>query len=205
MHVAFLRAINVGGRSLVKMSDLRVAFERAGCLSVRTYIQSGNVVFDLPVRGQATVFLRIRRNIRALMGCEPEVVFRTGRELQRIVAQAPFKDSVGKPDVKLYVVFLSRKPARTPVLPLVSEKEAIEAAGMTDREVFIISRPKKNGMYGFPNEIAEATLGVPATSRNWTTVTKILEIARLTAAGAPEPARRTSSARPPARKRKARR
>ena len=49
---------------------------------------------------------------------------------------------------------------------------------MTDREIFVVSRPKKNGFYGFPNAVVESELGVSATSRNWNTVIKLVELAR---------------------------
>ena len=57
-------------------------------------------------------------------------------------------------------------------------KERVEAIAMTDREVFIVSRRKKNGFYGFPNNFIEKELGVPATTRNWSTVTRIVEFLR---------------------------
>jgi len=61
---------------------------------------------------------------------------------------------------------------------LLSSKEALEAIAMKSREVFIVSRRKKNGFYGFPNNFIEKELGVSATSRNWSTLTKIVEFVR---------------------------
>ena len=177
-HIALLRAINVGGRALVKMEDLRKAFERAGCLSVRTYINSGNVLFELPAGPRTAVLEKVCRGVGALLGNEPDILYRTGRELERIVADKPFKGLEGKPAVKFYVVFLSRKAKKKPKLPYLSVKEAVEIVAMTDREICIVSRPKKNGFYGFPNGVVESELGVSATSRNWNTVTKLVELAQ---------------------------
>jgi len=73
---------------------------------------------------------------------------------------------------------LSEKPRVKPKLPLVSVKEALEGIAVKNREAFIISRRKPNGFYGFPNNFIEQELGVTATSRNWSTVTKILDFAR---------------------------
>lgn len=178
-YVAFLRAINVGGQSMVKMDVLRRAFERAGGVNVTTYIQSGNVLFDLPAGKLATTVRNVRRNLRVLMGHEPDVVCRTLHDLERAVARAPFLELAGTPNIKLYVTFLSRKPARRPRLPFVSEKEALEIVAMTDREVFIVSRPKKTRFFGFPNEVVETEFSVAATSRNWSTVFHLFELARL--------------------------
>jgi uncharacterized protein (DUF1697 family) len=60
----------------------------------------------------------------------------------------------------------------------VSEKEALEVIAIGDREVFVLSRRKKNGFFGFPNAFIEQELGVAATSRNWNTVTRIVKFAQ---------------------------
>ena len=181
--VAFLRAINVGGHAVVRMTDLRDAFAAAGCKGVRTYIQSGNVVFESPSDDTAGLFERIRARLRDLLGAEPEVLFRTAREVEKLVAGNPFGALMTKPDVKLYVAFLAQKPRKKPAFPLRSAPEALEVIAMKGREVFIVSRRKKNGLYGFPNGFIEKALGVPATSRNWNTVTKIVAFAAKAAEG----------------------
>jgi uncharacterized protein (DUF1697 family) len=178
-YVAFMRAINVAGHAIVKMNDLKNAFAAAGCKGVRTYIQSGNVIFE----GPEDIFQRIRIQLRELFGEEPTVLFRTVHEVERIVKGVPFKDFEAEPDKKLYVTFLSRKPRSKPRFPLLSSKEALEAIAMKGLEVFIVSRRKKNGFYGFPNNFIEKELGVSATSRNWSTVTKIVEFVRKEAVG----------------------
>ena len=78
--------------------------------------------------------------------------------------------------MKLHVVFLSRRPRNKPRLPLISSKEVLEAVKIVNREVYVVSGRKKNGMYGFPNNFIEHELGVPATTRNWSTVTKIVAL-----------------------------
>ena len=176
-YLAFLRAINVAGHAIVRMTDLRDAFAAADCKKVRTFIQSGNVVFESE-KAAAAVFESVRDSLRDLIGGEPEVFFRTMRDVERLVERAPFKRFEAEPKIKLYVAFLSRKPRLHPTLPLRLPKEALEAIAMGDREVFIVSRRKANGFYGFPNNFIEKELGVAATSRNWTTVTKIATFAR---------------------------
>ncbi|MGH7569010.1 MAG: DUF1697 domain-containing protein [Gemmatimonadales bacterium] len=182
-YVAFLRAINVAGHASVRMEDLRRAFAAAGGRGVRTYIQSGNVMFEGPANGAPALFQRIRLQLRKLLGDDPEVVFRTVREVERIVKGAPFKRFARERDAKLYVTFLSRKPLGKPRFPLRSAQEVLEAFAMKNLEVFIVSRRKKSGFYGFPNSFIEHELGVSATSRNWSTVTKIVAFARQEAAG----------------------
>src|SRR5689334_7172695 len=76
-HVAFLRAINVGGRAVVKMSALKMAFERAGYPNVRTFIASGNVLFEAPAKLPATLRAAINRDLVRLFGTMPGVCYRT--------------------------------------------------------------------------------------------------------------------------------
>ena len=177
-YVAFLRAINVGGRAVVKMTDVRDAFAAAGCRNVRTYIQSGNVVFDLPEAKTASIFQKVRAQLTQLLGHEPGVVVRTLGELEALVKSAPFKKVQGEPRVKLYVAFLGEKPKGKPHFPIRSVKEALEVFGMRDLDVFVVSRPRPGRFYGFPNLLIEKELLVSATTRNWTTVTKVVDFAR---------------------------
>jgi uncharacterized protein (DUF1697 family) len=188
-YVAFLRAINVAGHAVVRMSDLRDAFAAAGCQDVRTYIQSGNVLFASPEENAAALFQEVLVKLRELLGKEPSVLFRTVREVERIVGGAPFKGFEAEPDIKLYVAFLSQKPRNKPRFPLHLAEEGLEAFAMKNLEVFIVSRRKKNGFYGFPNNFIEKELGVSATSRNWSTVTKIVEFVRKEADGSPSAAK----------------
>lgn len=97
-------------------------------------------------------------------------------EVESLLRATSFKDFEHEPDVKLYVAFLYEKPSMKPPLPLLSSKEGLEAFKMKEREVFLVSRRKTNGMYGFPNNFIEKEFGVPATTRNWSTVKKIVEV-----------------------------
>jgi uncharacterized protein (DUF1697 family) len=175
-YVAFLRAINVAGHAKVKMSDLKQVFIAAGCKDVRSYIQSGNVLFEAPESDTESRLQEIQNKLCELLGTEAIVMYRTFREVEDIVRTAPFKDIAADTDAKLYVTFLSRKPPHKPTLPLLSPKEALEAVKVKNLEVFIVSRKKKNGFYGFPNNFIEKEFGVPATTRNWSTVTKIAKL-----------------------------
>lgn len=196
-YVTFLRAINVAGHATVKMDALKAAFVSAGCKCVETVIQSGNVIFESTDRDGAALSKRIQKRLCDLLGGPPGIVTRTLSELERMADAAPFKDSLATADPKLYVVFLEQKPAKRPVFPLVSSQEALEAIGMSDREVFIVSRRRKNGFFGFPNNFIEKELGVTATTRNWSTVTKIIQLF-----GASESANsgKASDRRPPDRR-----
>jgi uncharacterized protein (DUF1697 family) len=175
-YIAFLRAINVAGHSKVKMSDLKQAFIAAGCKNVITYIQSGNVIFETPAAEAESRKRKIHKKLQKLLGEEVAVMYRTHLELKRIVRAAPFKELASDPDIKLYVAFLAKKPHSKRAYPLQNPKEALEAVALKNLEIYIISRKKKNGGYGFPNNFIEKELGVTATSRNWSTVTRVARL-----------------------------
>lgn len=177
-YVAFLRAVNVAGHGRVKMNDVREAFIASGGGKVRTYIQSGNILFEATARNLSKTMQKVRGKLRALLGEEPKILLRSVRDLSLLVDKTPFARPQIDSDAKLYVTFLSQRPRHVPVFPLRLPKEALEAIAMKKLDVFIVSRPKKNGFFGFPNNFIEKELGVMATSRNWSTVCKIVSLAR---------------------------
>jgi uncharacterized protein (DUF1697 family) len=173
-HIAFLRAVNVAGHAVVKMDALCGAFTAAGCRNVRSFIQSGNVIFDSSASEAATL-LRLRNEIRSLLGKEPGIFLRTLNEIAQLVERDPFHEFKSQQDVKLYVAFLAEKPRVKPQFPLLSPKEGLEALAMSGREVFILSHPNPRGFTG--NNFIEKELQVSATCRNWNTITKIVKFA----------------------------
>jgi uncharacterized protein (DUF1697 family) len=174
-YVAFLRAVIVGGRGVLRMTDVVGACRAAGCRDVRTFQAAGNVIFEASPRRVAAVARRMQQQISALLGADAGVTVRSGDELRSIVRQAPFASLMPDRGLKLYVVLLLAPARRKPAYPFTNEKEALEAIGARATEVFVVSRRKPRGMmYGFPNAFVEHALGVPATSRNWSTVTRIV-------------------------------
>jgi uncharacterized protein (DUF1697 family) len=178
-YVAFLRAINVAGQNLIKMEELRRIFTSMGLRNVRTYIQTGNVIFDHPSTNPDGLQKKIEKTLWGVLGYEVKVILRPLTEIEAIVARNPFrKIKPGADVVGLFVVFLSDDPKTRPRLPLVSTTENVEVFELKDRAAFIVCRRKKNGLFGFPNKFVEKELGVAGTTRNITTVRKIVDFAR---------------------------
>jgi uncharacterized protein (DUF1697 family) len=175
-RIAFLRAVNVGGRATLEMGALRRIFEAAGCSDVRTHIQSGNVIYQAPRPAGVALQRRIDRGLARQLGQEVGVAYRTVTALKQTVDAAPFRSLEDDPDIKLYVGFLIETPKQRLRLPLSAPKDGLEVIGMTKHEVFVVSRSVR-GRYGFPNNLIEKGLGVAATSRNWNTVRKVLALA----------------------------
>jgi uncharacterized protein (DUF1697 family) len=177
-YVAFLRGINVGGKKLIKMDELSRVFERSGFKNVRTFIQSGNVIFDAAEANTELLTKQIEKRILKSFGEDVTVVLQTAVGLEKIVRRNPFKKVKPDADVMMFVVFLSAEPDSRPKLPLISATENLEVFAIKDRAAFILARRKKNGRVGYPNNFIEKQLGVPATTRNWTTVGKIVARAK---------------------------
>ena len=179
-YVAFLRAINVAGQKLIKMDELARIFTAAGFKNVRTYIQSGNVIFDARSANAVALRKKIERALQDVLGYEVTVILRRLADIEEIVKRNPFKTVKTSAEAKPFVVFLSDEPQRTPKLPLISTTENLDVFEVRDRAAFVVSGRKKNGWFGFPNKFVEKELGVLGTTRNWNTVNKILKAAEKT-------------------------
>src|SRR5262245_37035364 len=175
-EVAFLRAVNVGGHGMVKMTDLVRVFETAGGSHVRTFIQSGNVIFQTTAAKSPAVRKLAARAIAGLVGKDVAIAWRTADELQAIVDAKPFGALTAGPELQLYVGFLAEKPKATPKLPIARPKDGLEITRFSKGEVYVLARRIK-GRSGAPNLLIEKEYAVPATVRNWNTVTKITALA----------------------------
>jgi uncharacterized protein (DUF1697 family) len=176
-YVALLRALNVGGKAVVRMADVRAAFEGAGCRDVSTLGAAGNVLFTPGSKSVVAQQKKVLAAMQSLMGARTDVCFRELDYLVDLVAADPFGDLVSDDSLKLYVTFMDRQPSPKPKLPVLIPKEGIEITGLRGTEMFVVSRPKANGMYGFPNLFVEK-LGVVSTTRNWNTVAKLAALVR---------------------------
>jgi uncharacterized protein (DUF1697 family) len=175
-YVALLRAVNVGGRGLVKKDALASAFARAGGDNVRTFIASGNVLFDADPRTVDAIVADARRRLRTVLGAEPVVMVRSASQLRALLRSGPFAGIDAPAIVKRYIMFLADVPARRPRLPVTQPKEELDIVHVAGRDCWVVSRRKPSGMYGFPSLFVEAALGVQSTARSWSTVTKLAEL-----------------------------
>ncbi len=176
-YVALLRGINVGGNKLIKMAELREVFASAGFKNARTYIQSGNVIFETRNSDADKVARKIEKAIYQSLSHEVTVIVQTVEALRDSVKRNPFKSVESDEDVVKFVTFMSADPLKALRLPLVIVKENAEVLAIRNRTAFIACRRKPNGIFGFPNAVFEKELSVAATTRTWGTVTKFLSLA----------------------------
>jgi uncharacterized protein (DUF1697 family) len=173
-HVALLRGVNLGGKNKLPMSDLRELFVAAGAANVRTYIQSGNVVFDTDPGASARLAELITEQIREGFGIRTTLVLRTADQVQQVLAENPFLKN-GVPVDELHVAFLSSRPSPERVSALDPDRSPPDEFVVRGQEIYL----------RFPNGAARSTLTADyfdsklkttATARNWRTVTKLLEM-----------------------------
>ncbi len=173
-YAALLRGVNVGGRGKVGMEDLRSLFASLGYTDVASYVQSGNVVFKSPVKDVSKLTDALEQKIRDELDMEVTVLIRSAAELRKIQAANPLIDRSGDP-TKLHVTFLQAapKPERLGELPEMSDgKDELVAVG---REIYLFC-PDGYGNSKLNNAFIEKRLGVRATTRNWRTVAKLVEM-----------------------------
>jgi len=172
--VVLLRGINIGSRNRISMPELRKALEDAGYDDVRTYLQSGNVVLT-STSSAKKVARECERLIADRFGLEVGVVARTRNELAKAVERNPLA-RVAKDPKRYQVSFLETKPAPKVVRELESVATDREEIVSTGREIYAW-HPAGVARSKLWAQLAGKNLGVTATARNWTTVTKLLELA----------------------------
>lgn len=169
-YVAFLRAINVGGRT-VKMDHLRSLFEAMGFSNVETFIASGNVIFDSKSKSTKALESKIERNLLDILGYKVATFIRSISELAAVARYKPFHDSDARGNV-LYIGFVADRPDDESKQRLLSFTTKVDDYHINGREVYWLYRTKL-GASDFPGVKFEKTLGMPATLRNSNTVVKI--------------------------------
>jgi uncharacterized protein (DUF1697 family) len=172
-YVALLRGINLGARNKVSMANLRALVESAGGEDVSTYVQSGNVVFESSVSA-ADLTRGIEQQIKRDLGLDVTVLVRTKAQLAKVLVGNPFAGG-GTDPKKLHVTFLADAPDRDRVREIEAkpfEPDEFHVAGL---EVYLHC-PNGYGRSKLSNMYFEKQLDVPATTRNWNTVTNLVEL-----------------------------
>ena len=174
-YVAFLRAINVGGKNLIKMDELKKVFALLGFKNVATHGQSGNVMFESSSADENILAKKIENLLHKNLSNDVLVFIRTFEQLKSIVEADPFQKFKFEIPTKLYISFAKHKLKQKPKLPFLSSKKDVEIIRIKDREIYCTT-PEINGSYGFPNLFIEKEFGVKATTRNWNTLIKVYDL-----------------------------
>jgi uncharacterized protein (DUF1697 family) len=178
IYIALLRGINVGGKNKIKMADLKSMFEGIGMCRVKTYIQSGNVLFETDEE-EESLRQKLEQEIEATCGFSVSVILRTSEELKKVAENCPFsQDKIAEAIAtaegeSLYVSFLQTEPSKEGIERLEAYKSETEEYKIVDRDMYLL----------FPQSILKSKLAnnlhkldVPVTVRNWKTVNKLVSL-----------------------------
>jgi uncharacterized protein (DUF1697 family) len=172
-YIALLRGINVGGHNIIKMPDLVQALSEHGFQEVKTYIQSGNVVFKAMPNPEKEIIQSIRQIIQNKFDLNTPVILRDLDSWKTISRHHPLLPE-GENDTKKYAVtFLSDSVHQDIEIPF----ETVDQFKIMNREIYSFY-PNGAGKSKLTNTFFEKKLNVFATTRNWRTVNKLLEIAQ---------------------------
>jgi uncharacterized protein (DUF1697 family) len=167
-RVAFLRAVNVGGRT-VRMDALRAAFESLGFEHVETFIASGNVIFDSRARDLSALERRLEAQLRAAFGFEIDTFVRPLNEIARLAAHPAF-DAVATTQV---VGFLRQPPTPQALRTLGEMASEVDRLTIEGRELLWLSQNKQSEAT-FSNAVFERALAMRATFRSVSTLRKLV-------------------------------
>lgn len=172
--IAFIRGINVGGRTKLPMKDLVGTLERVGIRGAVTYIQSGNVAFRCSKVQTAELSRRISSAIQGDYGFQPAVIVLSIQEVEHAIATNPYPEGQKDPG-SLHLFFLGEAPA-APDLDALQATAAPSERFTLHRRIFYLHAPDGIAQSKLAANV-EKHLGVTTTARNWRTVTRTLQMA----------------------------
>ena len=171
--IALLRGINVSGKNIIKMADLREILESGGLKNVRTYIQSGNIVFESGLKFN-NLEKRISNAIKDTYSFDVPVMVRDRLFFENMVAANPFKKNDPK---QIAAAILSKAPTASSVKALNELKLKFSPDEFhIAKDIVYLCCPNGFGRTKLTNTFLEKKLGVSATTRNWRTIARLIEM-----------------------------
>jgi len=171
--VAFLRAVNVGGR-VVRMDRLKKLFEDAGFANVETFIASGNVIFDAGTKKLAAIERAIEKQLHDALGYEVHTFVRTCAELRNVAAHKAFAAAAIDAATAFNVAFVGNPLDAKAKKALMTLKTTLDDFHVSGREIYWLSKAKQSESK-ISNAVFEKTLGCRSTVRGINTIRKMAE------------------------------
>lgn len=171
IHLSFLRGVNVGGKK-VPMADVRILYAELGFKNIKTYIQSGNVIFESRLV-PASAEKKIEKKLFEKFGFDISVIIRTENELSTVIKKNPFLKEKNIAEEKLYVIFLADFPDPELLKKLTEADYGPERFVIEGKTIYLYC-PVGYGEAKLNNNFFEKKLKVVATTRNWRTTNILL-------------------------------
>ncbi|MFT4663236.1 MAG: hypothetical protein ACI8YQ_003789 [Polaribacter sp.] len=173
-YISLLRAINVGGNNKIKMADLKALYESLDFKNVKTYIQSGNVIFDSKKKSQQKLEILIAEKIKETFGHDIALLIRTKKDFETLVGNNPFPIKAAGEEKQRYVMFLQEEPDSINVNKLLEKIEDWpEQFELKGKEAYL-NAVNGYGRTKLNSNFVERNLKVKITARNWKSVIALL-------------------------------
>ena len=176
IYIAILRGINVSGHKLIKMDTLRKLFDSMGFKNTKTYIQSGNVVFQGKQAKTQDLEKKIASSIQKEFGFKVPVLVKEVDELEVVLKNNPFINKRKEDVTKLHVTFLSAEPEKAFIEKIKEGNYAADEFIVIGKTVYLFC-PNGYGNTKLSNTFFENKLKVTATTRNWKTINELVTMA----------------------------
>lgn len=176
-YISILRGINVSGHKIIKMDALRTSYENMGFSNVKTYVQSGNIIFSYDDIESKKLEERIFQQIKKDFGFDVPVIVLSVEKLEEIIKNNPFLKDKSKEESFMHVTFLASKSETNNFKAIEEKKKDNEDIIFSDYAVYLYC-PNGYGNTKLNNNFIEAKLKVRATTRNWKTTNELFQIAK---------------------------
>jgi len=176
-YICLLRGINVSGQKKIKMADLKESLEKLNFKDVVTYIQSGNIVFKSEITSISELEKQIHDTILKDFGFDVPTLVKTPQQVSDAFEHNPFEKDATKDPKLFYVVFLKNKPQAENIAHLKSYDYSPEAYVLKDKIIYFYAA-NGAGNAKMSNNFFENKLKVQATTRNWRTTLKLIELSQ---------------------------
>ena len=171
IYICLLRGINVSGQKKIIMKDLKVMFEHMNFTSVQTYIQSGNIIFESENKNNSELSNQIKNGIKDTFGYDVPTFVESVNFLKELLHGNPYLKDAQKDSSKFHVTILNEQPNIQ--LDLTKDKND---EWKRLKNIIYLYCPDGYGRTKFTNTFFEKKLKASATTRNWKTLNKLLEL-----------------------------
>jgi uncharacterized protein (DUF1697 family) len=176
VQLAFLRGINVGGRKMVGMADLRDLLTELGFRDVRSLLQSGNLIFDSGARPAKSLEALLEEKTEQRLGVRADFFVRTAEELDAAIAHNPFPDEAKRDPAHLLILFLRDAPSPSAIKAMQGAIKGPELVRARGREAYLVY-PEGIGRSKLTAAVLDKHVGT-GTGRNWNTILKLAALAK---------------------------
>ena len=175
--ISMLRGINVSGQKKIKMEELKALYESLNLKSVKTYIQSGNVIFECSHSNISELTNKIEKIIKQTFGFSVTVIIRTKNEFKHLIDNNPFYGERKEDITKLHVTFLADIPSHSSLSVMNELEDKSDQLAIAGKDIYLFC-PNGYARTKLTNSYFEKILNVSATTRNWKTVNKLYDLVK---------------------------